>query len=104
MSKQFSEIPERSPQRRLGSANVYSVHIQEAMRYDKLRSADYPLVMTILYAVSQGYTEEQWKDGQQRSLQALLQQPPEKGSSYADAANHYEQTVSRLKDLALWPW
>lgn len=104
MKKPFSEQSEHLPQRNMGRAHAYSAHIQEAMRYDKLRSADYPLVMTILHAQSQGYTEEQWKEEQQRSVQALLQLPPEAGSLHADAANRYEQTVHSLKDLALWPW
>lgn len=104
MSEPFSEISVHPPQRRFGSASAYSAHIQEAMRYDKLRSTDYALVMTILHAVLQGHTEEQWEVEQQRSLQALRQQPPEQRSSHADAANRYEQTVRRLQDLLLWPW
>jgi hypothetical protein len=104
MTEQLSEIPEQPFQRNMSSASAYSAHIQEAMRYDKLRSADYVLVMTILHAVLQGYTEEQWQDEQQRALQTLRQQPPEKGRSNADAAYHYEQTVHYLKDLLLWPW
>jgi hypothetical protein len=104
MSEQFSEGSEQPSQRSMGNASAYSAHIQEAMRYDKLRSADYVLVMTILHAVSQGYTEEQWQDEHQRALQALRQQPPEEGRPHADAADHYEQTVRRLKDLLLWPW
>ena len=104
MSEQFSELPKQPSQRSMSSASVYSAHIQEAMRYDKLRSADYLLVMTILHAVLHGYTEEQWQDEQQRTLQVLRQQPPEKGRSHADTANRYEQTVSCLKDLMLWPW
>lgn len=104
MSEPFSEIPVHPPQRRFGSASAYSAHIQEAMRYDKLRSADYLLVMTILHAVLHGYTEAQWQEEQQRPVQALRQQPPERGRSHTDAANRYEQTVRCLKDLRLWPW
>ena len=104
MSKQFSEANAQTSQRRIGSASAYSARIQEAMRYDKLRSADYSLVMTILNAVSQGYTEERWKEEHQHTLKALTNQPPDKGTAHADAANRYEQTVSCLKDLTLWPW
>jgi hypothetical protein len=34
----------------------------------------------------------------------LSQQPTDKTSSYADAANRYEQTMAYFKDLVLWPW
>lgn len=104
MSEPFSEISPPPPQRRWGNASAYSAHIQEAMRYDKLRAPDYALVMSILNAVVQGYTEEQWRDEQQRALQALRLQPPEARSSHADAANRYEQTMHCLQDLLLWPW
>ena len=104
MSKQFAETNEQPSQRRIGNASAYSAHIQEAMRYDKLSSSDYHLVMTILSAVSGGRTEEEWHEEQQRTLKTLTDQPPDKGTSYTDAANRYEQTVSRLKDLMLWPW
>jgi hypothetical protein len=104
MSKQFSETPERTSQRKMSSAIAYSSHIQEAMRYDKLSSSDYHLVMTILSAVSEGYTEERWKEEQQRTLKALTNQPPDKGTSHAEAPNRYEQAVCCLKDLQLWPW
>lgn len=104
MSKQFSEITEPTSQRRVGDAIIYSACVQEAMRYDKLSSSEYPLVMSILSAVLQGQTEEEWREKQQRSLKALTNQPPDKGSSHADATNRYEQTVLRLKDLTLWPW
>jgi hypothetical protein len=104
MSKQFSETPEQTYQRKIGNAMAYSARIQEAMRYDKLGSSDYHFVMTILRAVSEGYTEEQWKEEQQRTLKALTNQSPDKGTSHADAVNRYEQTVNRLKDLLLWPW
>lgn len=104
MSKQFSEIHEQTPQRRLGNATAYSARVQEAMRYDKLRSSEYPIVMTILNAVLQGYSEERWKEEQQRTVKTLTNQSPDKRTSHADAANRYEQTVSNLRDLMLWPW
>lgn len=104
MSKQFSETPEQPTQRKISNALAYSARIQEAMRYDKLGSSDYHLVMTILRAVSEGYTEERWKEEQQRTLKALTNQPPDKGILHAETANRYEQTVNRLKDLRLWPW
>jgi hypothetical protein len=104
MSEQLSEIAAHLPQRRFSNASAYSAHIQEAMRYDKLRSTDYTLVMNLLNAVLHGYTEEQWEDEQQRSLLALRQQPPEQRSPHPDADNRYEQTVRCLQDLQLWPW
>lgn len=103
MSEQSFETNKQAYQRRVGNANAYSACVQEAMRYDKLRSADYPLVMTILEAVSRGYTEEQWKK-EQRAVKVLINQPPDKSIAYSDEINRYEQTVHRLKDLALWPW
>jgi hypothetical protein len=104
MSKQFSETSLSSAKQRIGDASVYSAHIQEAMRYDKLPSANYSLVMTILNAVVQGYTEEMWKEEQQRALKTLINQPTDPKTSHNDLANLYEQTISRLKDLSLWPW
>lgn len=102
--EQFAEPGPSLPQRHLVHASEYSAHIQEAMRYDRLRSSEYPLVMTILDAVLQGHTEEHWQEGQQRILQVLRQQVPEKGAPHADKENRYEQTINRLKDLSLWPW
>jgi site-specific DNA-adenine methylase len=60
--------------------------------------------MTILSAIAQGYTEEKWQEEQQRSLKALTNQPSDKKAAHADATNRYEQLVSNLKDLTLWPW
>ena len=62
MSEPFTEKPGRPEQRNMSNASVYSASIQEAMRYDKLRSADYLLVMSILHAVLHGDTEEQWQE------------------------------------------
>ena len=104
MSKQIFEINEQSSRRRIGRASTYSAHIQEAMRYDKLPSSYYSLVMTILNAVVQGYTEEKWKEGQQRAIKTLINQPTDPKATHADLANLYEQTISGLKDLSLWPW
>jgi hypothetical protein len=104
MSKQIYEVHEQSSKRRIGDGSAYSAHIQEAMRYDKLPSANYALVMTLLNAVVQGYTEEMWKEGQQHALKTLINQPTDPKRSHADLANHYEQTISSLKDLSLWPW
>src|SRR5260370_786483 len=44
MSQQFSETNEPTSQRRIGNAIDYSASVQEAMRYNKLRSSEYPLV------------------------------------------------------------
>jgi hypothetical protein len=104
MSKQLAETEESASQKRIGSAISYSAYVQEAMRYNKLRSSEYPLVMSILRAVLQGQTEEKWKEEQQRQLEALIHQSPDKTTFHADAANRYEQTVCCLKDLMLWPW
>ena len=71
MHKQISETNEQPSQRRIGHASAYSARVQEAMRYDKLPSSDYSLVMTILNAVLQGYSEERWKEEQQRTVKAL---------------------------------
>ncbi|HLG75210.1 MAG TPA: hypothetical protein VKX46_02275 [Ktedonobacteraceae bacterium] len=103
MNDQFSET-NKPYQRKMADGNLYSAHIQEAMRQNKLPSADYGLVMTILHAVLQGYTREQWYEEQQKSLKLLASQPPDQKAQHADVANRYEQTVSRLKDLTLWPW
>lgn len=91
-------------QRSMSSASAYSASIQEAMRFDRLRSSDYQLVMTILHAVLQGYTEERWQEEQQQPLNALRQQSTDPRINHADAVDRYEQTVSCLKDLRLWPW
>jgi hypothetical protein len=90
--------------KQLSDVNAYSARIQEAMRYDKLSSSGYTLVMTILDAVSRGYSEKKWREEQERMLKALTNRPPDKKTSHADAANHYEQLMSCLTDLTLWPW
>lgn len=102
MSKQFADEPRSS--RRMVDAAAYSARIQEAMRYNKLGSAEYPLAMNIMNAVLRGSTEEQWREEQQRSLKTLIERPPEKNIPHADEANRYDQIVSNLKDLKLWPW
>jgi DNA-binding MurR/RpiR family transcriptional regulator len=104
MSKQFFVTNMSSSKQRIGDASIYSAHIQEAMRYDKLPSASYSLVMTILNAVVQGYTEEMWKEEQQHALKTLINQPTDPKTSHDDLANRYEQTISGLRDLSLWPW
>jgi len=104
MVEQFTETNMSSPQRKFVRASDYSARIQEAMRYDRLRSSEYPLVMTIMDAILQGYSEERWQEEQQRVLKVLRQQAPEKGAAHADASDRYEQTVICLKDLLLWPW
>ncbi len=104
MSKQPSEANMQIPSVRMSETAVYSARIQEAMRYDKLRSSDYQIVMTIMHAVSQGLTEEQWEKEQQRTVSILTKQPPDKKTPHADAANRYEQTIACFKDLLLWPW
>lgn len=98
------ETNESVSQRNMSSASAYSAHIQAAMRYDRLRSSEYRLVMTILHALLQGYTHERWQAEQQRSLQALQQRSPDPQAAHADAENRYEQTVCCLQDLQLWPW
>jgi len=104
MSKQFSEVSKHKSSSRIGQAAAYSARIQELMRYDKLSSAEYPLVMTILRAVREGHTEEKWQEEQKRSLKVLADKLPDKGIAHADAANRFEQAVCCLKDQALWPW
>jgi hypothetical protein len=104
MSKQFTGTNEQTPPHSLDSAVVYSARIQDVMRYNKLHSSDYPLVMTLLRAVAQRHTEERWQEEQERTLKTLANQPAYKGRPHADAANRYEQTVLTLQDLMLWPW
>ncbi|HTK11566.1 MAG TPA: hypothetical protein VL485_30620 [Ktedonobacteraceae bacterium] len=104
MSTQFSETREQVFQRKFGDASIYSAHVQEAMRFNKLSSANYALVMTLLDAVLLGYTEERWKTGQQRIIKTLTDQLPDKHASHSDVANRYEQSISYLKELTLWPW
>ena len=101
MSQQFTDKPR--PSRKMVDAAAYSARVQEAMRHNKLGSAEYPLAMSLMNAVLNGYTEEQWKE-QNRSLKALNERPAEEKLHHADAANRYEQLVGNLKDLTLWPW
>ncbi len=65
MSKESTEENELIPSGRVTATAAYSARIQEAMRYNRLRSPDYPIVMSIMRAVSQGLTEEKWKIEQQ---------------------------------------
>jgi len=104
MSKQPSQANTKIPLGTMSDTAVYSASIQQAMRYDKLRSSDYPIVMTIMHAVSQGFSKEQWEKEQQRTVSILTKQPTDKKTPYADAANRYEQTIACFKDLLLWPW
>ena len=104
MSQDTSEREKLTSQQKMGNATTYSARIQAAMRYDRLSSSDYHLVMTLLKAVRQGDSQEQWKEEYQRTVNALTQQPVDEKTSHADTANRYEQTVSRLKDMTLWPW
>ena len=76
------------------------------MRYDKLSS-------TILLScdddqgckLQKGFTEEQWKEGQSRTVSLLINQPADESTPHAEAANQYEQMVNRFKEtLLLWPW
>lgn len=104
MTQQSTEQNGQMPPGRMTATSAYSARIQEAMRYDKLRSSDYPLVISIMRAVSQGFTEEKWKTEQQSTVSALQEKPPDKTIAHADAASRYEQIIAGLKDLALWPW
>jgi hypothetical protein len=104
MTKRSIEENESWSSARMTEASAYSARIQEAMRYVKLRSSDYPLVMSIMRAVSLGFTEEQWETEQQKIVRALREQPADQQSAHADTTNRYEQTIAVIKDLALWPW
>src|ERR1700738_4172385 len=104
MNKRSSDAYEPKSLARVTATATYSAHIQEAVRYDKLRSSDYSLVMSIMHAVSQGFTEKQWETEQQSAVKALHNRPPDKGSAHADTADRYEQTIALLKNLTLWPW
>jgi hypothetical protein len=104
MSKHVSETNEKPSPRRVGDAAAYSARVQETMRYNRLRSSEYSLVMTIMNAILRGNSEEAWKEEQQRTVEALTKQTPDQGTTHTDAANRYEQTVDNLKDLKLWPW
>ena len=104
MSKPPSEAHEHLPLGRMSETAAYSARLQEVMRYDKLSSSDYPLVVTIMHAVAQGWTEEQWKHEQHRRVSVLTKQPPDQNTPHADTASRYEQTIACFKDLALWPW
>jgi hypothetical protein len=104
MSKRFTEENEPMPPDRMTATAAYSARLQEAMRYDRLRSSDYPLVMSIMRAVSQGFTEERWEAEKQSNVRALQKNPTDKQLPHADAASRFEQTIAGLKDLALWPW
>jgi hypothetical protein len=103
-TEQFAETSTSPLQRQIVRASEYSAHVQEAMRYDRLGSSEYPLVMTILDAVLEGYAEKDWEERQSRTLKELRQQQPQKGVAHSSEANRYEQIVSCLKDLSLWPW
>jgi hypothetical protein len=105
MSNQFAEADEPfSSSKRTWEIMAYSAHIQEAMRYDKLSSSDYRLAMTIMDAVSQGLTEEKWRQKQHRTVSMLINRLPNEATPHVDVANRYEQMVACFKDLLLWPW
>lgn len=74
------------------------------MRFDRPRSSDSLLVMTLFHAVLQGYTEAHWQEEPTPLVHALRQHLPDPGMSHADEGNQDEQTIRRLKDLSHWPW
>ncbi len=104
MSKQPSKANEQISSSRMSDTAAYSARIQEAMRYDKLRPSDYHIAMTIMRAISQGLTKEEWENEQQRTVSVLTNQPPDEKTLHNDAANRYGQTIDCFKDLGLWPW
>lgn len=104
MRKQSSETHEPDSSSRMSDAAAYSTRIQAAMRYDKLGSSDYLVVLTILRALAQGWTEEQWKQEQHRTVSVLTKQPTDEHTPHAEAANRYEQMVACFKEFVLWPW
>jgi len=104
MDERSTKENEHTTSVRMTAASAYSARIQEAMRYDKLSSSDYALVMSIMRAVSQGYTEEKWRTEQLKTVRSLLENPTDKKIAHAEAANRYEQTIAGLKELILWPW
>jgi len=104
MSKQPAKTNEQISSSRMSDTADYSAHIQEAMRYNKLRPSEYHIAMTIMHAISHGLNEEKWENEQQGAVKMLTNQPPDEKTPHADAANRYEQTIAHFKDLVLWPW
>jgi len=103
MSNQPSNITDQSAFHKTKGSD-YAIHLQEAMRYGELRSWQYPVAMSIMRALSQGHTEEVWKQEQDRAMQKLIQHTPDANTPHTEAANQYEQMVACFKDLLLWPW
>jgi len=104
MSKQNAGANEQISSSRLSDTAEYSAHIQEAMRYNKLRPSEYHIAMTIMHAISHGLNEEKWENEQQNTVNMLTNQAPDEKTPHADVANRYEQTIAHFKDLVLWPW
>jgi ketol-acid reductoisomerase len=104
MDKPNVETGERSPQQRMHDTVAYSAHLQEAMRYNRLSTSGYTLVMTILRAISQGDTEEKWREEQQQKRKILPHPSVEKETLSVSTDDDYKQLVHSLKDLMLWPW
>ena len=104
MSKQTSGANELISSSRMSDTAEYSAHIQEAMRYNKLRTSEYHIAMTIMHAISHGLNKEMWENEQQSAVNKLTNQPPDEKTPHADVANRYEQTIANFKDLLLWPW
>ena len=104
MDKPSIETEEHSQQQRMRDASAYSALLQEVMRYNRLPSSDYPFAMAILRTISQGDTEEKWKEALQQRRKISRSPSTEKESSSADTDDDYAQLVLRLKGLMLWPW
>ena len=104
MDRPSIETGEHSRQQRMRDASAYSARLQEVMRSNRLPSSDYPFAMAILRAISQGDTEEKWKEALQPRQNISRYPSPEKESSSADTDDDYAQLVLRLKGLTLWPW
>lgn len=93
MTEPFAETDLSVRQRNTSRVSAYFARIQEAMRFDQLRSSDYVLVMSILDAVLQGNTEEHWQEDHQHTMTMLRQQHSDPSMGHANETNRYEQTV-----------
>src|SRR6266567_1245075 len=92
MSKQTSGANEQISSSRMSDTADYSAHIQEAMRYNKLRPSEYHIAMTIMHAISHGLNEEKWENEQQGAVKMLTND----GSS---PYNHVADSFPSLRQL-----
>ena len=103
MTEHSSDQQRQFALNRLKSAD-YAGHIQEAMRYNRLSSQEYNIVIALMRAVTQGQSQDEWEKELNRTVSVMKNQEPDQKLPHADEPNRYVQMIEHLRDIELWPW